>query len=103
TFQLIGEFQGMLPLSIAILGVSALGGLVNATATILSLATVYGNLPSNLVLSGMFLSIATASLNKILYADTSKLSQDEMKLIMKWSIIESLFPFVLSIIIYIYV
>lgn len=103
TFQLIGEFQGLLPLSIAILGVSALGGLVNATATILSLATVYGNLPSNLVLSGMFLSIATASLNKILYADTSKLSQDELKLIMKWSIIESLFPFVLSTIIYIYI
>lgn len=102
TFQLIGRFQNLLPLDIATLGISALGGLVNATATILSLATVYGEIPARLALSGMFLSIATASLNKILYADMSKLSRDEASLILRWSIIESLFPLILSILIYAY-
>lgn len=102
TFQLISEAQGVLPLSLATLGVAALGGLVNATATILSLATVYGSIPVNLALSGMFLSIATASLNKILYANTAKLLPDEIRLIVRWSIIVSMFPLFLSAVIYAY-
>ena len=102
SFQIVNEFQAILPVSIATLVISALGGLVNATATILSLATVYNSIPVNVALAGMFLSIGTASLNKILYADTSKLDSTEIGLILRWSIIESIFPFTLSIVLYLF-
>jgi len=99
-FDALSKLSGTLPLDLTTVIVAALGGLANATATILSLATVYSSINIRIILLSMFISIATASLNKILYADTSELARDEVNVIIKWSLILSLFPLLVGILVY---
>ena len=86
---------------IAALLLAAAGGLVNATATILSLATAMEAAGTCVTVAGMTLSIATATLNKILYAETTKLTRDEYKTVVIWSLALSTIPLVLGVLAYI--
>ncbi len=83
-----------IPQTHVIIGV--LGGLANATATILSLASTIGDIGLCNALAGMTLSIATATLNKMLYADTGSLG-DSYKAVVVWSILLSIPPVLASI------
>ena len=85
---------------IAALLLAAAGGLVNATATILSLATAMETAGTCLTVAGMTLSIATATLNKILYAETGRLTRDEYKMIVFWSLTLSTIPLAVSMLVY---
>ena len=85
---------------IAALLLAAAGGLVNATATILSLATAMDTAGICVTVAGMTLSIATATLNKVLYAETGKLSREEYKMIVFWSLTLSTIPLAISMIVY---
>jgi len=76
---------------------AALGGLVNATATILSLATTLGQVGVCTGLTGMLAAISTATVNKILYARTGKLAREEYLLIVYWSVGMALVPLVLAV------
>ncbi|MEB3780192.1 MAG: DUF4010 domain-containing protein [Desulfurococcales archaeon] len=74
-----------------------IGGWVNATATILSLSSIIGSVDPCSVISGILLSIATATLNKLLYADTTGLDRSEVAILRKWSIGLSTLPFSLAV------
>ncbi len=73
-----------------------IGGWVNATATILSLSSIIGSVDSCSVMPGILLSIATATLNKLLYADTARLDRGELSILRRWSIGLSTLPFALA-------
>jgi len=75
-----------------------IGGWVNATATILSLSSIIGSAKACSVISGILLSIATATLNKLLYADTTGLEKREVVILRKWSIGLSTLPFTLAVV-----
>ena len=78
--------------------IGILGGLANATATILSLASTIGDIGLCNAMAGMTLSIATATLNKMLYADTGSLG-DSYRIVVFWSILLSIPPVLASIVI----
>ncbi len=86
--------------SIAVLALSAIGGLVNATATILSLATTFETIGHCTALVAIYLAITTASLNKVLYADTTRLSKKEYLIVVRWSIFMSTAPLLMSVLVY---
>ncbi len=75
---------------------AVLGGLVNATATILSLATTLSTIGICTATTAMLLSIASATANKILYAETGRLQAGEARLILYWSLGASLLPAALA-------
>ncbi len=75
--------------------IGLLGGLANATATILSLASTIGDIGLCSALVGMTLSIATATLNKMLYADSRSLGA-AYKVVAAWSILLSIPPIIAS-------
>ncbi len=74
------------------LALSFLGGLVNATATILSLATALASIGVCKATAAMLTSIAAATVNKILYADTSKLTSEERRILVTISLLASTVP-----------
>ncbi len=73
--------------------IAAIGGLANATASILGLASSYPQLPIIKIIAGSMFSIAVASLNKIIYADSSLIGKKAWKKILFWSIILAIVPF----------
>jgi len=79
---------------------SFLGGLVNATATILSLATTLKAMGTCTAAAAMATAIAAATINKILYAETSRLTRAEHRLIILWSLGASLVPLAVAATIY---
>lgn len=85
----IGSWYGM-PLLL-----SFIGGLVNATAVILSIGTSVASLTHCQIISSILLTISAASINKILYINTTRLSKEEFKTIIAWSIIMSLVPIII--------
>lgn len=74
------------------------GGLVNATATILGIASVIGNVGICTAMSSMLLAVASATLNKPLYADYSGLGEGERRLLWAWSLGLSLAPLLLAVV-----
>ena len=76
---------------------SFLGGLVNATAVILSIGTTVTVLSHCQVVASVMLSLAAAALNKILYARTSGLEKKEFKVVVYWSLVMSMVPLALSL------
>ncbi len=76
---------------------SFLGGLVNATAVILSIGTTVAVLSHCQVVASVMLSLAAAALNKILYARTSGLEKKEFKVVVYWSLVMSIVPLALSL------
>lgn len=76
---------------------SFLGGLVNATAVILSIGTTVAVLSHCQVVASVMLSLAAAALNKILYARTSGLEKKEFKVVVYWSLVMSMVPLALSL------
>jgi len=79
---------------------AALGGLVNATATILSLATTLPQVGACTGLTGMLVAIASATVNKLLYARTGHLDRREYMLIVYWSLTMALVPLALAVLVY---
>ncbi len=78
---------------------SFLGGMVNATAVILSIGTSVSVLSNCQVIASILLAISAASLNKILYTDISKLSRKEFYVVITWSTIMAIVPIVILFII----
>ncbi len=76
-----------------------LGGLVNATATILGIASVIPSIGVCSSLGGMLLAIASATLNKPIYADYSRLDAGERRMIWVVSILMSLIPASLAVVV----
>ena len=68
------------------------GGLVNATATILSIASVLPTVGLCTVVKSMLLAVAAATLNKPLYADYQALKRSEELLIWRISLLMALIP-----------
>ncbi|MEB3774002.1 MAG: DUF4010 domain-containing protein [Desulfurococcales archaeon] len=80
-----------------ILVLGAVGGLVNATATILGIASVLPSIGFCTALGGMLVSIATATLNKPLYADYNMLDEEGRRVIWSLSMVLSLVPLAASL------
>jgi uncharacterized membrane protein (DUF4010 family) len=76
--------------------ISFLGGLVNATAVILSLGTSVSTLTSCQLIASIMLSLAAASLNKIIYADTTRLDKAGIRQIWSWSVLFAIAPVVFA-------
>ncbi len=75
---------------------SFLGGLVNATAVILSIGTTVSSLTQCQVVTSVLFALGAAALNKILYAKTVNLSSEEVRIVVFWSMLTSLLPFILA-------
>ncbi|MCE4602894.1 MAG: DUF4010 domain-containing protein, partial [Desulfurococcales archaeon] len=73
------------------------GGLVNATATILGIASVLGNIGICTAMSSMVLAVVTATLNKPLYADYKALGPGERRILWMWSAVLALVPLALAV------
>jgi len=73
---------------------------VNATATILSLATTLNAMGTCTAAAAMATAIAAATMNKILYAETGRLSRGEYRLIVLWSLGASLVPLAVAATVY---
>lgn len=76
----------------------AIGGFVNATATILSLASVVTTIGVAYTTTLALIAITTATLNKIVYADRSNLEPQAFKTIIRTSIIMALIPLTLALV-----
>ncbi len=85
-------YTGVLPL------IAFLGGLVNAAATIFSLAAYAGTLPLNLVAGSLLLSVASATLNKVFYLPSEMYRSGEWKNVLFTSIIMSIPLFLVAFI-----
>ena len=77
--------------------IAGLGGLVNAGAAILGLASAYGDLGLEYVIAGSALAIAMASINKLIYADITRLGGIASRPIIKWSLLLSVPPIITAI------
>ena len=82
--------------------IAAIGGLANATASILGLASSYPQLSIIKIIAGSLLSIATASLNKIIYADSSLMGKKAWRSVMLWSILLAVVPLSIGLL-YLYI
>ncbi len=76
---------------------SFLGGLVSATAVILSLGTTILTFPACAISSSVMAVLAAVSLNKILYARASKASKGLLRIVYRWSLILAVPPLVLTV------
>lgn len=79
------------------LAIAGLGGLVNAGAAILGLTSAYGDLGLEYVVAGSALAIAMASINKMIYADMTRLGRLASRPIIKWSLLLSVPPIITAI------
>ncbi|MEM1686002.1 MAG: DUF4010 domain-containing protein [Acidilobaceae archaeon] len=93
-FKILELVEAPLPLFYAL---SILGGFANATASIIGLASSASFLGSSITIALMLGSIASATLNKIVYADTSQLGANCRRIIVYYSILLSLIPLLLSL------
>ncbi len=77
--------------------VAAIGGLANAGASILGLASSYPQIPLAKIIAGSLLSMSAASINKIIYADVSLLGKKAWIRILMWSLMLSLTPLIIGL------
>ncbi|MCE4627815.1 MAG: DUF4010 domain-containing protein [Desulfurococcales archaeon] len=75
---------------------SFLGGLISATAVILSLGTTIGSMPTCVVGTSILAVLTSVSLNKILYANAARAERELKRIVYKWSILLSIAPLLLT-------
>lgn len=76
----------------ALVPIALFGGLVNASATILSILTVSSTYSSHMVAAAVLLTIGMATLNKPLYAGTAGAEKAEVSIIYRYSVLMALPP-----------
>jgi uncharacterized membrane protein (DUF4010 family) len=86
-------------ISLAPMLISFIGGLVSATAVILSLGTALPLMGACSVTSSIMAVLAAVSLNKILYVRTARTGPRERALVYRWAILLSLVPLLMLIIV----
>ena len=69
----------------AVIALAGIGGLVNANASILSMATIMSDIGFEAAFQGMLLAVASASFNKIIYSRVAGLGGDPLKPVVFWS------------------